>query len=112
MITEKIIPIAAVRSVWTDHSLTIARAADRLGVSRNTLARRAAAFGLPARPQHPCGRRPAKVDPDTFIAIWNRGDRLIDMSRHFDRAPETISKIAKRMGLPRRGKGFVRGAAA
>lgn len=97
---ERIIPIATVRRLWRDTSLTVAEAAKIVGLSRVNFQRRAKRIGEPPRQR---GRfKPAITDLATFETMWKARLSVVDMAKHFNVCRMTIYKTATAHGLPHR----------
>lgn len=100
---ELIIPLAKIKAVWLDPTLTQQQAADRLGCSTATLRKRARLFGLGPRVAQKRGAKEKTLsDPDAFADLWRRGVHIGRLSHRFGIGRMTLYKIAKRMGLPKR----------
>ena len=102
--TERRIPLSKITAVWNDHRLNISQVAAELGICKTTLHKWKTALRLPPRPCHPRGRKWSQVNNVEFTRLWQRGDRVVDLARHFDRSPPTISKIARRLNLDQRSR--------
>ncbi len=99
---DKHIPAARIRKVWMNRRLTTTQAAQRVGLSRSNLWRRAVALGLPPRPR---GRRPVVSDATLFAVLWDAGVLAREIARVFDCHVLTVSETAGTLGLARRRQG-------
>ncbi len=101
---DKHVPNAAIRRVWLDPRLTTAEAAAEVGLTRSNIWLRAKALGLPARK---LGTRYSILPPDEaeFADLWLGNVAASAMAAHFNVHFTTISKTARRLGLPLRQPG-------
>lgn len=101
---RKAIDAAALRAVWADAALpTMAAKAAALGCSVSTLKRRRADLGLAVLPAGP----KRALNRDLLALLWGRGVSAAEIARLLRCDREVVVYTAGRMGLPRRGRGFV-----
>lgn len=91
--TDKRIPIAVIRAVWLDSSLTAKQAGEKIGMSRNSLSKRAKALGLPKRRVG----HPARLEGPVFIAMWNAGCSSHAIAQHFKCHRLSVCQAARRL---------------
>lgn len=102
---DKHIPEAKIRAAWLDVSVSATVAAQRIGLSRGGLCKRAQAMGLPARPD---GRRP-KTNEALLRRLWLAGVPAKDIAALFGCHVLTISQTVRRIpDLPMRQPGGYR----
>ncbi len=98
---DKRIPAAKIRAAWFDLTLSVAEAAERIGLSRGALYHRARRMGLPQR--RPAGCR---IDREALLALWldpRQTNEGIAEAAGYDR--RHLSYIAARLNLPPRPMG-------
>jgi len=100
--SDKRIPLAAIRRAWLDPDLTAHEAAAQIGLSRVHLQRRVKALGLPRRKDG----RPLPALPPEFEAMWRAGVSGADLARLIGRARSCVTRTARLRGLPLRRPGF------
>ena len=102
---DKRIPAATIRAAWADLSVSATVAAERIGLSRNALHKRAKRMGLPPRPD---GRRP-KANERLLRRLWLAGVPAKEIARLFGCHTLTISQTVRRIpDLPMRAPGGYR----
>lgn len=116
----KVVSVAEFRALWFDLSLSMDQIAERLGVTRTAVVRRAAHRGLPnrsaiwrakSRTGH-WGAKPT-VDAALFRELWLGGAPSAEIVRRCGIYKTSSARIALRLGLPARPLGpFTRAVAA
>lgn len=94
-----------VRRVWLNPELTLPQAAAAVGMAKDSLQRRAAALGLPARRS---GRREV-IRPRQeaeFAAMWAAGVAAREIGTYFGCSYFAVINTATRLGLPMRGAAY------
>ena len=98
---DKKFAIAAFRRAWQDPASTGVSVAKQFGIGHVVAIRLAHSLGLPPKPKG----RPSNIVKDPFVEMYLADVRLADMATVFGTSIGSMSKAAKRLGLPPRGKG-------
>lgn len=112
MTKPKRIPVAVVRRIWLDRSVSLDQAASELGITRQGLAYKARMFGLPPRGQnHELQKRGTDEE---FRRLWFAGVPVRVMARLLGYASHRgVCQRREDLDLPKRtygrGKGGGRG---
>lgn len=95
---DKRIPNAEIRRVWLDQSITSAKAAEMVGLSRVNLWKRAKNLGLSRRKD---GRRP--VIPDVELrTLWLADVLAADIAKLYHCPRRSVRQSCQRIGLAAR----------
>lgn len=108
MARAKPCPAALIRRLWADRSRTLDDMAAELGYSRQCLAYRAKALGLPPRGKnYELQKRGSDAE---FRAMWLAGVATEDMRQHFGYSTrQAVGQRRQQMGLPQRTRGRGKG---
>lgn len=108
----KTISEAEFRRMWQDESLTITEIGRRLGIGCNAVRSRAAVRGLGDRPiRHP-RMSTKKIDDDAMQKLWAKGVQIDEICARLGVGKASVRLAVKRLGLPARPHGGVRGTRA
>lgn len=108
----KTISEAEFRRMWQDANLTITEIGRRLGIGCNAVRSRAAVRGLGERPiKHP-RMSTKKIDDDAMRKLWAKGVPIDEICDQLGVGKASIRLAIKRLGLPARPHGGVRGTRA
>jgi len=98
---------AEFRRLWADKRVTLAEIGRRLGITESAAHCRGMVRKLPRRGHGKEHRSPIIPDRQAeFTALYLGRVKNADMGEYFGVHPDTITKTARRLGLPPRGKSF------
>ena len=108
----KTISEAEFRRMWQDASLSITDIGRHLGIGCNAVRSRAAVRGLGERPiKHP-RMTTKKIDDDAMRRLWAKGVPIEEICAALGVSKAPVRLAVKRLGLPARPNGGVRGTRA
>lgn len=108
----KTISEAEFRRMWLDPSVTITEIGRHLGIGCNAVRSRAAVRGLGDRPiKHP-RMTTKKIDDDAMRRLWAKGVPIDEICATLGVSKTPVRLAVKRLGLPARPNGGVRGTRA
>lgn len=99
---DKRIPASEIRKVWLEPGLTTQQAADKVGLSRSNLWRRAKALGLPAKSRR---THISPLDCREFRILWDAGVAAADIANLFGVTMMHVCDFARGRQFPRRPRG-------
>lgn len=94
--------------LWNAPAITTGRIADMLGVGVGAVLQRAKRRGLPSRPRGPAPKRMLPPSPKDiqFRRLYEAGISNIEIARALGLKKNTVPSIARRLGLPKRGRAW------